>query len=148
MSKATQAPVDNETKTLNANNEISTEIQELLKQAKAEAEKIVNDAKQVAEDIKKAAESAAVTVPSAPQKTSDNEELVEVELFKDSGKYKDDVYVAVNGERVQIQRGVPVKIKKKFYKVLEASRKQDIATAKFIQEKVDEFEAESKRRNI
>jgi len=60
------------------------------------------------------------------------EELVTVRLFKDSGKYKDDVFVCVNGERIKIQRGVPVQIKKKFADVLENSMEQDQKTSMMI----------------
>lgn len=57
------------------------------------------------------------------------EEYVEVTLFKDGRDYKDDVFVAVNGERLQIKRGVPVRIKRKFARVIEASLAQDVAAA-------------------
>ena len=56
------------------------------------------------------------------------EELVTIQLFKDSGKYSDDLFVAVNGERIMIQRGVPVTIKKKFAEVIERSQLQDQQT--------------------
>ena len=140
--KAVQTPPETE------NKEINVELKELLEAAKAEAEKIINDAKKVADDIKNAAQTSKAKNIVVLQNTSDNEDLVEVELFKDSGKYKDDVFVAVNGERIQIARGEKVLIKKKFFKVLEASRKQDIATARFIQEKTNEFALESAKRNI
>lgn len=57
------------------------------------------------------------------------EEYVEVELFKDGGKYKDDVYVSVNGETCLVQRGVPVKIKRKFAEVIRESIEQNNHTA-------------------
>lgn len=63
-------------------------------------------------------------------KAYDPEELVEIELFADGGKYKDDVFVQVNGETCLIQRGVPVKVKRKFYDVLIASRRQESANAR------------------
>jgi hypothetical protein len=37
-------------------------------------------------------------------------EPVTLELFKDNDKYKDDVFVCVNGKRWQIQRGVRVTV--------------------------------------
>ncbi len=80
--------------------------------------------------------------------TDTNEELVEVRLFKDGDKYKDDKFVAVNGERCQIKRGETVKIKRKFAKVLEQSMNQDTATADLITSKSEEFAAETKARNI
>ena len=72
-------------------------------------------------------------------KKNDDNELVEIELFKDNKDYKDDVFVAVNGESCNIKRGVKVKIKKKFARVLEQSRRQDIKTAEMMDAKADEF---------
>ncbi|MBQ1948086.1 MAG: hypothetical protein II359_05700 [Clostridia bacterium] len=61
------------------------------------------------------------------------EEYVEVELIRDNGAYKDDVFVSVNGENCLIRRGVPVKIKRKFADVLEQSHQQDIAVLREIE---------------
>lgn len=72
------------------------------------------------------------------------EELVEILLFKDSGKYKDDVFVAVNGETCQIKRGVPVKIKRKFAEVLQHSMQQDAATAQLIERESGRFRQEAR----
>ena len=63
-----------------------------------------------------------------------NEEYVEVKLFKDNEKYTDDVYVAVGGENCLIKRGVPVKIKRKFYLALCQSDEQDLKAAKLMEE--------------
>ena len=63
------------------------------------------------------------------------EELVEVKLFKDNGKYNDDVFVSVNGETIAIKRGERVKIKRKFAEVLDNSDHQDQETARLIEEK-------------
>ena len=54
------------------------------------------------------------------------EEYVTIELFKDGKDYKDDVYLAINGENVVIKRGMPVKVKRKFALLAESSRRQDI----------------------
>ena len=61
------------------------------------------------------------------------EEYVEVKLFKDNDKYKDDVFVAVNGENCVIKRGERVKIKRKFAEVLDHSEHQDYETSKLIE---------------
>ena len=45
---------------------------------------------------------------------ADENTLVEIELFRDNKDYKDNVFVAVNGESCVIARGRKVKIKKKF----------------------------------
>lgn len=72
------------------------------------------------------------------------EELVTIQLFKDKNKYKDDVFIAINGERIQVQRGVPVQIKAKYAKVLERSVRQDAATADLIAEETERYERASK----
>lgn len=69
------------------------------------------------------------------------EEYVEVRLFKDGKRYKDDVFLCVNGENCVVQRGVPVKIKRKFAIVLEQSMKQDLDSAEYSEAKQAEFEA-------
>lgn len=55
------------------------------------------------------------------------EELVEITLFKDNDKYKDDVFVSINDEPpLAIKRGVPVKVKRKYKLLLEQSMSQDL----------------------
>lgn len=66
-------------------------------------------------------------------------ELVKVKLFKDNNKYKDDVYVSVNGENCVIKRGVEVEIKRKFAAVLDASDLQDYETSMLIEQKSSEY---------
>lgn len=56
-------------------------------------------------------------------------ELVEFEAFKDNDRYQDDIFVAVNGRRYQIKRGVKVKIPRFVYDVIKNSAEQDRATA-------------------
>ena len=53
------------------------------------------------------------------------EEYVSVRLFKDSGKYKDDLLVCVNGESCLIQRGVTVAVPEYIAEVLESSQRED-----------------------
>ena len=60
------------------------------------------------------------------------EEYVDVKLFKDSDRYSDDVYVAVNGQNCLIKRGEWVKIKRKFALVLDQSEIQDMKTSELI----------------
>ena len=75
-------------------------------------------------------------------------ELVTFQLFKDGDKYKDDVLVCINGERLLIKRGEEVQIPRKFALVLEQSRAQDAATAARIEEKSSQFEEESRARDL
>lgn len=116
------------------------EAKEILANAKAEAEKIIADAKASVSGKKTAEQTKA----SEEEKAYYNE-LVEVELFKDNGKYKDDVFVAVNGVGCIVPRGKKVKIKRKYALALEDSMRQDRKTSDFIDFKVKELEqAESK----
>ncbi len=52
-------------------------------------------------------------------------ELVKVNLFKDNDKYKDDVFVAVNGVGMLVPRGKEVEIPRKYAEVLRNSEIQD-----------------------
>ena len=67
-------------------------------------------------------------------------DMVDFFAFKDNDKYKDDIFVAVNGKRYQIKRGQHVKIPRFVAEVLEASRKQDTQTAEMIEKYGEEYE--------
>lgn len=81
-------------------------------------------------------------------KPVDENSLVEIELFRDNKDYKDNVFVAVNGESCVIARGKKVKIKKKFADIIALSMKQDVKTARLMDSKSDEFFAQAAARNI
>ena len=113
--------------------EVQAQIAQMLadaEAAKAEAMKLVEEARKAAgaksaeeeEKAKRAAEQAAYM-----------EEYVDVKLFKDNDKYKDDVFVSVNGENCVIKRGERVRIKRKFAEVLDHSEHQDYETSKMIE---------------
>ena len=114
--------------------DVAKQVEEMLANAKAEAAKIIADAKasvsgELTEEQKKANE----------ERKAYWEELVPVQLFKDNNKYKDDVFVSVNGETCQIQRGPKVMIKRKFADVLGKSGIQDYETSMLIDKKSSEF---------
>lgn len=75
-------------------------------------------------------------------------ELVTVRLFKDSDKYKDDVFVAVNGRNYQIQRGKEVQVPRCVAEILNASEEQDTRTAELIAQKSAEFDEETAKRGF
>lgn len=52
-------------------------------------------------------------------------EKVKIKLFKDDGKYKDDVFVAVNGIGMIVPRGKEVEIPRKYAIALQNSERQD-----------------------
>lgn len=108
--------------------DIQAQVEAILEKAKEEARKIVEDAR--------ATTKGDLTEEQKAQRKKDEDymnELVEVKLFKDNNKYKDDVFVSVNGENCVIKRGERVKIKRKFALVLEQSDLQDYETAKLIE---------------
>lgn len=117
--------------------DVAKQVEEMLaeaKKAKEEAEKLLAEAKasvngELTEEQKKANE----------ERKAYWEELVEVKLFKDNNKYKDDVFVSVNGENCVIKRGERVKVKRKFADVLDKSDMQDYETSKLIEQKSNEF---------
>lgn len=57
--------------------------------------------------------------------TDPNEEYVEYTAPIIDPKHRE-ILVSVNGETIRIKRGVPVKIKRKFLKVLKQSAKQEM----------------------
>ena len=65
------------------------------------------------------------------------EELVTIRLFKDNERYRDDVFVSVNGRTFQIKRGVEVQVPRYVQEVLDNSMSQDLVAAAM----VDQLEA-------
>ena len=114
--------------------DVTKQVEAMLAKAREEAAKIVADAKasvggELTEEQKKANE----------ERKAYCNELVEVKLFKDNNKYKDDVYVSVNDENCLIKRGERVMVKRKFADVLDKSDMQDYETSKLIEKKSNEF---------
>ena len=65
---------------------------------------------------------------------------VSVKLMKDSERYKDDVFVGVNGKGWLIKRGVPVQIPRYVAMALEDSLAQDEQTAMLIEKKTADYQ--------
>ena len=122
--------------------DVQEQMKAMLEAAKLEAERMVNEARKSAAAIMAAAdaekaEEKAKKDEAARKKAEEaarQEEYVEVFLFKDTNKYKDDVFVSVNGENCVIKRGERVKIKRKFAEVLDHSAHQDYETSKLIEQ--------------
>lgn len=108
--------------------DIQEQIAKMLDQAKEEAKRIVEEARAATKGEMSAEEKA-----EREKQKKYWDELVEVKLFKDNSKYKDDVFVSVNGDNCLIKRGERVKIKRKFAEVLEQSDMQDAHTARLIE---------------
>jgi hypothetical protein len=73
-------------------------------------------------------------------------EYISLKLFRDNDRYRDDVYVAVNGQNCIIKRGEWVRIKRKFALVLDASEIQDMKTGEFMEREQARFVKESVAR--
>ena len=123
---------------------MKAQIAKMLEEAKAEAEAILNNAKEQAQAV---ASGKKVMSEKAKKAEEYWNEEVEIQLFKDNGKYKDDVYVAVNGQNCLIQRGKPVRVKRKFAEVLRRSLEQDNETADMIRELESDYEERAKQLN-
>lgn len=103
--------------------------------AKAEAARMLEEAQKMTNGKMKTAERAA----EIEEDRARGEELVDIKLFKDAGKYKDDVFVGCNGETIAIKRGERVQIKRKFAEILDHSEHQDYETSMLIEQKSAEW---------
>lgn len=117
--------------------------EDIIAKAKAEAAAIVAEAEAKAKETMDAASKAA---PQGAKAKGSN--LVPIRLFKDNDKYKDDVFVAVNGHSFQIRRGETVMVPDYVAEVLEQSMAQDNATANLIERESSAYAAEAKARNL
>ena len=54
---------------------------------------------------------------------------MKIKLFKDNSRYKEDLFVSVNGVSYKIRRGVEVEVPPEVAEVLEHSQMQDERTA-------------------
>ena len=67
-----------------------------------------------------------------PEERTDGDETVDLLLFQDGERYRDDVFVCVNGETCLVKRGETVRIRRKFADVIRQSMEQDAAAARYI----------------
>lgn len=72
-------------------------------------------------------------------------EKVTIKLFKDNGKYKDDLTVTVNGITYQIQRGKTVEVPRYIADVIAQSERQDTQTANMIEKLAAEFDRKTEK---
>lgn len=115
--------------------DIEKQVDAIIKKAKEEADRIVAEAKAATADNGLSDEEKNAKA----ERDAYWNELVEIKLFKDNNKYKDDVFVSVNGENCVIKRGVRVKVKRKFANVLDLSDLQDYETSILIENKSKEY---------
>lgn len=66
-------------------------------------------------------------------------EKVPVKLFKDNGKYKDDLVVQLAGVAYQIKRGITVMVPRAVYDIIRRSELQDQHTANMLDALQEEY---------
>lgn len=64
------------------------------------------------------------TTGEAEQEPAKKDDYVTFQLFRDSDKYSNDVFVGVNGKTYLIKRGVPVRMPRAVYEVIQNSEEQ------------------------
>lgn len=77
----------------------------------------------------------------ATQKTKQEvaEGKVRIKLFKDNDKYKDDIFVGVNGVGYIVKRGVVVDVPAAVAEVLKNSEEQMMSASEFMEAKEEEY---------
>lgn len=111
------------------------------------AEKTVNQLKEEIAELKsKLAQNEKENIKIA-QEVANNEEYmkqpVTIKLFKDNGKYRDDVYVCVNDKSYLIRRGVEVIVPRFVERALKNSLNQDEYVASLVERLVNDYEQSS-----
>lgn len=87
----------------------------------------------------------AAQAATEPEKTADK---VSIHLFRDNERYKNDVFVCVNGKTALIQRGKTVEVSPDIAEVLENSMQQDAATADMIGREIDRSREQMERGGL
>lgn len=84
---------------------------------------------------------------ASPKEIAKNEEYmkqpVTIKLFKDNGRYRDDVFVCVNDKSYLIRRGVEVTVPRFIEKALKNSLSQDEYVASLVERLVNDYEQSS-----
>lgn len=124
-----------------ATNKNETPAIELDEVTKAAVEALVKS--RVEEALKaKEAETKKEIIPEAkPGYDPRMEERVCVRLLYDGDKYKEPVFLQINGENCLVQRGVPVMIKRKFAILLEQSDDASKKAIRYEQKQSKELDA-------
>lgn len=127
--------------------DIEAKMNELLAAAQAKAEELIKTAEEKVGEmlstaekrLEERAEYAPVSVSVDPEAVARMNEPVSIRLMKDNERYKDDVFVAVNGKGYQIQRGVTVEVPRFVADVLEQSMEQDARTSEMMSRLENDF---------
>jgi translation initiation factor 1 (eIF-1/SUI1) len=76
------------------------------------------------------------------------EQRVPIMLFKDGDKYVDDVVIAINNEKIVIQRGITVYVKRKFLHIIENMYRQQMVATDLQTQLANEFAGNAKEMGI
>lgn len=112
-----------------ADSELLAKLNEIIKlneQLRAENESLKSTAK---DDAEKGNEAVDAIKQTAIERMN---EKVPLKLFKDNGKYKDDLVVQLAGVAYQIKRGVNVMVPRAVYDIVRRSELQDQHTANML----------------
>jgi hypothetical protein len=95
-------------------------------------------------------ETAAETTAEATHKVATEEpnkeapRVIEIELFRDSERYTNDVSVTVNGKTTIVPRGKTVKVPPEVAEVLRNAQRQRNVAAEYMEREEEEFERKLK----
>ena len=104
-------------------------------------EKLREENESLKETAKEKAQTAGSdTVDEVKQAAIDRmREKVPVKLFKDNGKYQDDLVVQLAGVAYQIKRGITVEVPRAIYDIIRRSELQDQHTANMLETLQEEY---------
>lgn len=142
---------DKKNDTVKADAELQSRVDEIIAAAEKKVQEMIENARLEAENIVKRAETAKPSGGLSEDTKKANgelEEYVPIKLFKDGERYKDDVYVCVNGENCLIKRGVQTMIKRKFKNVLDQSQMQDETASAMSERLADDFAKATENRGL
>lgn len=111
------------------------------------ADQLTDFVKSIVQEMRAAAPvPAAVPGQKVPVHTRipAEQKMVEVNLFLDNGKYRDDVYVMLNGKRYNIPRGKAVMVPEGVKEILENSHKQDMIVEVGLNQKAEAWDEKQK----
>ena len=90
--------------------------------------------------LKKKTPAEAKTIPNVSANEEYMKQPVTIKLFKDNGRYRDDVYVAVNDRTYLIKRGVAVTVPRFVEQALQNSLTQDEYVASLVEKLVSDYQ--------
>ncbi len=108
-------------------------------------EAVMDAAMEATAEAKEESEAVEAVMDAVAANEAYMKETVEIELFYDGEKYKDDVLVGVNGKTWQIKRGEKVKVPRFVAEVIRNSMEQDKVSANQRRKMESDFEREAKK---